>query len=174
MATFKEPRTKWKNSKAKIKLYDDLVAGEIPLVVEHEETVEGIQAYWLSRQEYQLYDPDKFQERINSLRETIKGRLNRARDDMLAFQQFKFNNQPSIISKRGYIQWQNSLAQALALEDIDFGLLDEMSKKELWESRPEYYENFPLTMFRDRINQEIRTAKYLYTLEKKGKNYKAS
>ena len=30
---FKEPRTKWRNSKAKIKLYDDLVDGVIPLVI---------------------------------------------------------------------------------------------------------------------------------------------
>ena len=170
---FKEPRTKWRNSKAKIKAYDDLVAGDIPLVVV-DESQEDILRYWNLREEYKLYDPDQFKERLDSLRKTISERNERARDDLEAYQHFKARHLPSIATKKGYIQWQNSIAQALALEDIDFGLLDEMTKKELYESRVEYYANFPLDVFRDRINQEIRTAKYLYTLEKKGKNYKAS
>ena len=70
---FKEPRTKWRNSKAKLKLYDDLVDGVIPLIIsdEVEEPEEDIQAYWSLREEYKLYDPTKFKERIDSLRKTM-------------------------------------------------------------------------------------------------------
>jgi hypothetical protein len=31
-----------------------------------------------------------------------------------------------------------------------------------------YYENFPLDVFRDKVKQEIRTSKYLYTIEERG------
>jgi hypothetical protein len=43
-----------------------------------------------------------------------------------------------------------------------------MIRMDLYGSRPEYYENFPLDAFRDKVNQEIRTAKYLYTLKIRG------
>ena len=44
-----------------------------------------------------------------------------------------------------------------------------LSRFELYGSRPEYYQNFPLDAFRDKVNQEIRTSKYLYTLKVRGK-----
>ena len=50
--TFKEPRTKWKNSKAKIQLYDDLVNGVIPLVIDTEESEETIMLYYNLRDVY--------------------------------------------------------------------------------------------------------------------------
>jgi hypothetical protein len=37
-------------------------------------------------------------------------------------------------------------------------------------SCPEYNENFPPNAFRDKLNQEIWTAKYLYTLKIRGKD----
>jgi hypothetical protein len=30
-----------------------------------------------------------------------------------------------------------------------------MTKMDLWDLRPEFYEHFPLKVFRDKINQEI-------------------
>ena len=106
---FKEPRTKWRNSKAKIKLYDDLVDGVIPLVVV-DETEEDVYRYWHIRQEYQLYDPDMFKERIDSLRHTIIERNERARDDLEAYQHFKARHLPSILNKKGYIHDQKRVA----------------------------------------------------------------
>jgi hypothetical protein len=44
----------------------------------------------------------------------------------------------------------------------------------LWESRREYFEQFPLDAFRDKIKQEVRTAKYLHTCKTKGIRFKAS
>ena len=49
-----------------------------------------------------------------------------------------------------------------------------LKPKVLWESRREYFEEFPLPVFRKKIQQEIRTAKYLHTLKTKGISYKAS
>jgi PHP family Zn ribbon phosphoesterase len=58
---------------------------------------------------------------------------------------------------------------------IKNGLLELHSKQEdLWALRPVYYINFPLKEFRDKINQTLRTDKYMYTLKVKGKQHKSS
>ena len=54
------------------------------------------------------------------------------------------------------------------------GLVERMSKIELWRSRPEYQGEFPLKEFRDKMYQEKGTAKYLHTLRVKGKQFKSS
>jgi hypothetical protein len=58
--------------------------------------------------------------------------------------------------------------------DIKNGLLELHSKQDLWELRPMYYSNFPLKELRDKINQTLRTDKYMYTLKVKGKQHKSS
>jgi hypothetical protein len=72
------------------------------------------------------------------------------------------------------IQWQGSDAQELLQQDMEKGVHKKMGKKDLWGSRKEYYENFPLDIFRSKVYQETRTAKYVYTLNIKGKQHKAS
>ena len=41
------------------------------------------------------------------------------------------------------------------------------SNNEFWMSQPAYSNNFPLKQFRDKIKQEIGTAKYVHTLKEK-------
>ena len=59
-------------------------------------------------------------------------------------------------------------------KDIAENLHVTMVKQGLYGLRPEYYENFPLKDFRDKIYQEVRTTKYLHTINVKGKRHKAS
>jgi hypothetical protein len=61
-------------------------------------------------------------------------------------------------------------------KDIADGALDEYTKEKykhhrmaFWLTRPAYYDEFPLNAFREKISQEIRTAKYLHTLKVRGK-----
>ena len=57
-------------------------------------------------------------------------------------------------------------------EDIRLGVMDRFnSKKEFWMSQPAYHDKFGLKQFRDKIKQEIGTAKYIHTLREKGKQY---
>ena len=102
----------------------------------------------------------------------LKGK--RCTDDFEAFESFKSNHPTSHFSHQGYIQYQGSDAQELLLKDIEDWLHETLGKKNLWGFRCEYYEQFPLNVFRDKINQEIRTAKYLHTLKVKGKQHRAS
>ena len=90
--------------------------------------------------------------------------------DQEAFELFVQNNPILYYSHKGYIQWQGSDQQRLLKKDIEDVIVEqfESRKQDLWLSRPEYHV-FPLRVFRDKIKQEIRTAKYLYTLKKKGK-----
>ena len=122
------------------------------------------------RPEYAKYHYDKFSSRLSSLRKTVKDCIERQKLDQEAFDNYKRNHKEvAYYSHHGYIQWQGSKAQELLLQDIEDGRHLE-GKMNLWALRPQYYENFPLKVFRDKLNQELRTAKYLYTLRERGKD----
>jgi hypothetical protein len=57
----------------------------------------------------------------------------------------------SFLSHKGYMQWQYYEAQELVKEDLEAGLHKTMSRMDLYESHPEYYENVPLNAFRDKV-----------------------
>jgi hypothetical protein len=94
--------------------------------------------------------------------------------DIEAFDNYRRNHQPSLFSHHGYPEWQGSEAQKLLKIDLEAKKQDTMSKMDLWDSKPEFYEHFPLKVFRDKINQETRTAKYLHTIKERGKLHVAS
>jgi hypothetical protein len=54
-------------------------------------------------------------------------------------------------------------AQRLLKINLEAKKQDTMSKMDHWDSKAEFYKHFPLKVFRDKINQEIRTAEYLHT-----------
>ena len=170
----KEPKINWSKSKAQALLYKDIRAGMVPLDPPRaggDMALSDVYALW---PEFCEYNYLKFSSRLGLLRTIIKDANNHAEADQEAFENFKANHPTSLFSHKGYIQWQGSEAQERLLEDIEAGFHESMSKKELWESRPEYYANFPLDAFRDKVYQEVRTAKYLHTLKIKGKTHKAS
>jgi hypothetical protein len=171
-----EPKIPWKKSEAKRLLYKDIMDGEVPLEAKDAVGISTMPLHeiYIERAEYSLYSYEKFSSRLSSLRKTIKEANMRAKDDEEAFKNYKENHPPSEFSHNGCSQWQGSEAQELLLDDMEAGLVQQLGKKELWGSRPEYYETFPLPVFRDKIYQEIRTAKYIYTCQVKGKLHKAS
>lgn len=169
----KEPKTKWKNSEAKRLLEKDILNGKVPLYAKDEngKSTMALQDIYTSRPEFSEYLYDKFSSRLSSLRKSLQDKKDRAAWDQEAFEIFK-GKHPVLarFSRHGYIQWQGSDAQRLLLKDIEDGKHKTQSRKDLYGSKPEYYNEFPLDVFRDKLNQEIRTAKYLYTLEVRGKD----
>jgi hypothetical protein len=90
----------------------------------------------------------------------------RVDDDWEAYQVYISNHELAIFSSKGHIQWQGSTAQEMLWEDMEAGKHKTMMPKELWLSREDVYvKEFPLHAFRSKLQQEIRTAKYLHTLE---------
>ena len=94
--------------------------------------------------------------------------------DIEAFDNYRRNHQPSLFSHHGYPEWQRTEAQRLLKIDLEAKKQDTISKMDLWDMKPEFYEHFPLKVFRDKINQEIWTAKYLQTIKERGKLHLAS
>ena len=173
-AVFKEPKTKWRKSKAKKILYQAILDGTVPLNDKNFETMSLEDIYSIDP-ELSLYDFKKFKSRLNRLRDKVLFLNKRADDDLAAFGNYKKNHKPSLFSHKGYIQWQGSSAQEYLWEDLDAFMNDpNMKPKDLWMSRPEYMNEFPLDAFRDKIKQEIRTAKYLRTLRERGQEHRAS
>jgi hypothetical protein len=173
---FKEPKIKWKKSKARDLLYKDLVDGLIPrqAVDEHRRSTMKLEDIFQMHPEYKLYDRKKFSGRLSNLRQVYDECMFRAEIDQEAFEKYRENHQPSLFSHKGYPEWQGSEAQRLLKLDIEAGKHTQMSKTDLHESKIEYYENYPLDAFRDKIYQELRTAKYLHTCRERGVLHVAS
>jgi hypothetical protein len=169
---FKEPKIKWQKSKAKKDLYNLIMEGVISDdPSDHSTLIEDI--YYMS-DEFQKYSFEKFEGRLKALRKKIQSLNTRAEEDERAFEIYKKNHAPALFSHKGYIQWQGSESQELLWDDLDEYMKNpDMKPKDLWsrEDRP-YKDEFPLEAFRDKIKQEIRTAKYIATriARDKGKN----
>jgi hypothetical protein len=160
---FIEPKVKWEKSHAKKILYNMIMEGSIP---DEDDESEDLERIYIMHEEFSKYDYFKFKDRLSRLRKKIQDLNRRADDDWEAYQVYISNHKPAIFSSKGYIQWQGSTAQEMLWEDMEAGKHKTMTPKELWLSREDVYvKEFPLDAFRSKLQQEIRTAKYLHTLE---------
>ena len=163
---FKEPR-RWENSAAYRLLEQDIRHG----LVQDDSDFEMV---YLMRPEYAIFDHTKFKKRLKSLQKSAGKLLSRAEMDETRFEAFVSKHTISLFSHKGYIQWQGSEAQKKLQNDISNNKHCTMRKQDLYGSRAEYYEHFPLKAFRDFVKQEVRTGKWKHTLAVKGKQFKAS
>ena len=67
------------------------------------------------------------------------------------------------------IQWQGSSAQRLAEEDVDNNLQVILRYRGLYDSRPEYYNEFLYDVFKDKVRQVFRNKKYVEYIKQKRK-----
>jgi hypothetical protein len=163
-------KLKWRKSKAQQILYGMLVDGTVPMEDDPNMPLEDI---YLLDEEFSKFEYEQFKGRLNRLRAKIVEMDNRANADLEAFRVYKQNHKPSLFSHKGYIQWQGSTAQELLWDDLDDYLKDpDMKPKDLWLKRKEYSDEFPLDAFRDKIKQEIRTAKYIRTRQARARGEK--
>ena len=167
-----EPKPKWRKSKARKLLYLDIVEGRVPRTAKDENgrLTAKLKDIYNSRPEFQQYHYSKFSSRLSTLRNTIASKDSRKDLDQEAFDNYVANHPISYFSHKGYIQWQGSDAQELALKHIQENRHNEGKWKDWHEEYPEFYQNFELSVFKDKIRQEIRTAKYLHTIEVRGKD----
>lgn len=127
--------------------------------------------YALHPTEFGKYKYSKFSSRLSSLRKTIKERNERATLDQEAFDNYVARHPVSSFSHKGYVQWQGSDAQKKFLELMDAGELPiGFGKAAVYDKHPVFFTNFSLAVFRDKVYQELGTAKYLHTLEIRGKD----
>ena len=136
----------------------------------------SIDQIYIMHPQYAEYSHAKFPDRLKLIQNTITKLNSRAEDDQKSFDLFVKNNEISYFNSKGCIQWQGLEAQSLLLEDINDGPFQTYgsNKKDCYGSRLEYYNNYFLKYFQDKIKQEISTAKYLHTIDTKGKMHKSS
>ena len=131
---------------------------------------------YIMHQHYAEYSPIKFPGRLKSIQNTIQKINSRTEEDQKLFDLFVKNNKISQFNNKGCMQWQGSEAQRLLLENINNGIFQTYgrNKKDYYGFRPEYYNNFLLIDFGEKIKQGISTVKYFHTSDTKGKIHKSS
>ena len=169
---FIESSIPWQDSKARHILYNDIVKNIVPINARDENnksTMKLKDIYNMHPEEYHQYAYSKFSSRLSNLRKIVKTNTDRARSDKAAFDRYVANHSVSMFSAKGFIQWQGSASQQQAKKDIEAGKLEKGGQnyvgfRQLFED-PVYHEHFPFKAFRDKMRQEIKTAKYIHTIK---------
>ena len=156
---FDEKIISWEDSHARKLLYNDLADGTIPL------NGGDVAAIYASRPDFAKYDESMFRDRLEALRDIVRKALGRKRDDKLAFDRFVKNNEVSHMTHAGLPQWKDSASRKLALVDIKNRVHENLGFREMYKRHKKENKNFPFEYWRDRVKQEIGTAKYLHTLK---------
>jgi hypothetical protein len=151
---------KWQHSDAKKELERDILDGKT-------DGKTPKQVYEM-RAEYKQYAFKNFSPNFNRLKKTLQGLQDRADEDEAAFLQdealkLRVNNKP-------YPRWGGTVAERLLKIDIDAGKHETMKPRELQATRPEY-SPYPLKVFRDHVQQELRARceRSYWLARKKGK-----
>lgn len=170
-----EPKIKWGKSRARKLLYKDILDGRVPRKAKdknNKSTKPKLKEIYEMRPEYKEYHYSKFSSRVSGVRKIIDEKEDRKMFDKEALANYISNHEVSHVSHKGYIQWQGSKAQEKALEDIRSNVHNTMKWNDWYDERSDFYENFTCHVFKEKIRQEIRAKKYLYTLEMRGKDKK--
>ena len=120
----------WKNSKAKKKVREDLLSGEVYDGM-------GPAEVFMMQPEYALYEYKNFVTNLRNLRAAIKKEKESATRTERAYYHDR-NIFPSVFNRSGVVQWKDTESCRLLKQDIENGVLDGISKRELWNSREEY------------------------------------
>lgn len=161
---------KWRKSPAQYYVYDGLKNGVIPL--EGMAPKEVYENYCKDRPEFAAFGDKNFASRLRSLRAKVADKNNRAaRDGAFLTDDRKVYPRPSQ-DAFGLPYWPDSDAKVKLAEDMDAGKHKILSGEQLWASRPEYYENYPVDTFIKHIFQEERSRKFLlYCQEQRNKKH---
>lgn len=132
------------------------------------------QDIYLSRLEFSEYDEERFEDRLKGIIKIVTTLKSRAMDDYEAMMQYINHHPVSYQNWKGLTQWKGSESLGLALIDMEANLHETLGYRELYQKRPEYFNEFPFEDFRAKCRQELKTDKYLHTLKVKGKQHKSS
>ena len=171
MSKKKEKELEWKNSKAKKLLWKDLMNEDIPLDA-HEMSPEDV---YLQRPEFSDFPYEQFRDRLNYLRKRIIEDKKLSASDSAALAHDRRIHPKKATNHRGEPRWEGSEAERLLKLDMDNKKHEVMKPKKLHQSRKEYYENYPLSVFRGHIYQEEKSRKFMaYWKAKQAEKEKAA
>jgi hypothetical protein len=147
----------WRNSEAKKVLLQFIECGDIPRDGSMPPKIVW-NAFCLPRREFLRFTYKRFPPRLRSLLDSYNECvLHSARDfaaminDRLLF--------PPVATRKPL--WEGSEGQRLLKLDVDEKKHETMTPKQLYQTRPEYFEHNTLLVFRNHIYQEVRLRKFV-------------
>lgn len=159
---------KWKTSKAKEKMAQDMIDGKIPLEgkIDSKEIYDRLYAKNTLFKDFP-YDKVRYDRRMKTLRGAILRLQHWADYDNKAIVEDLQKYPKKATNIRGEPRWEGSAAEKFLKKDVDDGLHLGKDLKELWATRDEY-KAFTKTVFRKHIDQEKQSRK---TYKDGGKRY---
>ncbi|CAJ1928932.1 unnamed protein product [Cylindrotheca closterium] len=113
-----EPKIKWRHSRARVLLYDDIERGVLQFDDEDQPMI-SLKDIYAMHPEYADYLFVNFERRLIALKDLFDELIRRADDDIAALENYMANHEISEVNWLGMIQWQGSEAQEYVIEDID-------------------------------------------------------
>ena len=149
MSNTKKKEVPWRSSKTK-----DLLQANIHNRLIEAET--NPRDAFFERPEYAKTSWKQFPQRLRAAKKYVTAEEDRASADKALFLQHKQLPKSPAIGK----EWNKSQAQKFLREDIDSKKNDQMTPKELYNTRKEY-QDFSLEVFRKHIYSEVERRKFL-------------
>jgi hypothetical protein len=162
----------WKTCKAKQILIQDLEIGMIGMANDDPTPLSLWPFYHDNMPDFQYIEYDQFKGGLDRLRAKMQLSVNRLVDEEAGLVHDMQLFPRSHLNYRGEPHWDVSDAKTLLDQDIDNEWHTIYEPKELWLTRPEYYNVYPLEIFRKHIHQEVRSRKFLVWVEWRRREYK--
>ena len=150
----------WRKSEAKKILLQLIERGDIPSDGSMAPKVVW-NAFCLPRHEFVEFTYMRFPSRLQSLWKSHNDRVLHTTGDSAALVHDRLLFPAATHNHRGEPRWEGSEAQRLLKLDVDEQNHETMTPIQLYRSRPEYYENYPLLVFQKHIYQEVRLRKFV-------------
>jgi hypothetical protein len=148
----------WGKSAARDYLYDLVLDGTIPGKDEIKPK-EVFNIYCKHREEFKYFQDYKaldFAGKLRSARERAGKKTDQSKEDEAFLAHDRLIFPKPTVDTHGYPMWKGSKAQEILREMIAAGRHKKDKPKVLYESEEEFYENYSLDFFRDRIYQEVK------------------
>ena len=144
----KEKKEAWKDSKAKALLRSGILSGEIT------DTMTPKEVFNLHPEEHGKWNYRNWSASLSRLRNAIAREKSRMTQNLVAYA-----HDIAVVKSRrretDQVPWHRSPAYRLLKQDIDEGKHKKMRPRDLYRSRPEYFEHFELKVFRKHVYQEV-------------------
>jgi hypothetical protein len=127
----------------------------------------GPQEVYLQRTEFTEFAYNNFRSNLRYLRKDIISTRAQDVSDSTALANDRRIHPKKALNHRGEPRWEGSEAERLLRLDMDEEKHRTLKPRELYMTRQQYHDNYPLKVFRGHIDQEERRRKYIVYLKKK-------
>lgn len=149
----------WKNSNAQKCLQNLVASGEIDMILTPKQVWDRV---CHPRPEFSEFQYNRnFATRLRAIQQKHVEQCQRAQVSSAALTRDRLLFPAPARNHRGEPRWQGSEAERFLKLDVAEKKHEMMKPRQLYETRAEYYSNYPLEVFRKHIHQEVGLRKLL-------------